>query len=196
MDQSALALPVALLEREHEIERIRGTLRAAGHRVGGALIIEGAGGMGKSRLLDEARLRAQGVGVRVLTARATELEQGFPFGVVRQLFERPLLRGRRRRARALADGRGSAGRGSPRPAPTTASSTRAAGPRPAIPATRGTTACTGWPRTSPAIRRSRWWWTIFSGATRRRLARLRSSRADSRGSRSRSSLRPVRSIPL
>ena len=30
-------------------------------------------------------------GVRVLNARATELEQGFPFGVVRQLFERPLL---------------------------------------------------------------------------------------------------------
>jgi hypothetical protein len=47
--------------------------------------------MGKSRLLDEARLRAPGLGVVVLSARATELEQGFPFGVVRQLFERRLL---------------------------------------------------------------------------------------------------------
>ena len=31
------------------------------------------------------------LGFLVLVARATELEQGFPFGVVRQLFERPLL---------------------------------------------------------------------------------------------------------
>ena len=47
--------------------------------------------MGKSRLLDEARAQASDLGLRVLAARATELEQGFPFGVVRQLFERPLL---------------------------------------------------------------------------------------------------------
>ena len=91
MDQSARASPVALLEREHEVERIRGTLRAVGRRDGGALVIEGAAGMGKSRLLQEARERASDLGLRVLNARATELEQGFPFGVVRQLFERPLL---------------------------------------------------------------------------------------------------------
>ena len=47
--------------------------------------------MGKSRLLEEARARASDLGLRVLGARATELEQGFPFGVVRQLFERTLL---------------------------------------------------------------------------------------------------------
>ncbi len=47
--------------------------------------------MGKSRLLEEGRVRASDLGLRVLAARATELEQGFPFGVVRQLFERPLL---------------------------------------------------------------------------------------------------------
>jgi DNA-binding CsgD family transcriptional regulator len=47
--------------------------------------------MGKSRLLEEARARASDLGIGVLGARATELEQGFPFGVVRQLFERPLL---------------------------------------------------------------------------------------------------------
>ena len=58
---------------------------------GGALVIEGAAGMGKSRLLEEARAGASDLGLRVLAARATELEQGFPFGVVRQLFERPLL---------------------------------------------------------------------------------------------------------
>ena len=91
MNQSALARPVALLEREHEVERIRAALRAAGQRAGAALVIEGAAGMGKSRLLEEARARASDLGLRVLAARATELEQGFPFGVVRQLFERPLL---------------------------------------------------------------------------------------------------------
>jgi len=91
MDQSALARRAALLEREHELERVRAALRSAGQRAGGALVIEGAAGIGKSRLLEEARLRASDLGVRVLVARATELEQGFPFGVVRQLFERPLL---------------------------------------------------------------------------------------------------------
>ncbi len=52
------------------------------------LVIEGAAGIGKSRLLESARARAAQLGFRVLFARATELEQGFPFGVVRQLFER------------------------------------------------------------------------------------------------------------
>jgi hypothetical protein len=47
--------------------------------------------MGKSRLLEEARVLASGPGLRILAARATELEQRFPFGVVRQLFERPLM---------------------------------------------------------------------------------------------------------
>ena len=91
MDQSTVARPAALLEREHEVERVRAALRAAGQRAGKALVIEGAAGMGKSRLLEEARARAPDLGLRVLAARATELEQGFPFGVVRQLFERPLL---------------------------------------------------------------------------------------------------------
>src|SRR5688500_13294559 len=91
MDTPAPARPAALLEREHEVERVRAALRAVGQRAGGTVIIEGAAGIGKSRLLAEARQRASQSGVRVLDARATELEQGFPFGVVRQLFERPLL---------------------------------------------------------------------------------------------------------
>ena len=64
---------------------------AVGRRDGKALVIEGAAGMGKSRLLEEARAGASDLGLRVLVARATELERGFPFGVVRQFFERPLL---------------------------------------------------------------------------------------------------------
>ena len=90
ISQSALDQPAALLEREHELERIVVALRAAGRQAGEAVVIEGAAGMGKSRLLEEARARATDLGLRVLGARATELEQGFPFGVVRQLFERTL----------------------------------------------------------------------------------------------------------
>ena len=88
MFESVLAEPGALLEREHEVERVRGALRAVGRRDGLVVAIEGAGGIGKSRLLEFARSRGSELGYRVLGARATELEQGFPFGVVRQLFER------------------------------------------------------------------------------------------------------------
>ena len=91
MDEPGPAQPAALLEREDELERVIVALHAAGRQAGGALVIEGAAGMGKSRLLEEARERAPDHGIRVLSARATELELGFPFGVVRQLFERPLL---------------------------------------------------------------------------------------------------------
>ena len=91
MEQPTLARPAALLEREHEVERLRAALRAAGRQSGAVLVIEGAAGMGKSRLLEEARTQASHFGLRVLAARATELERGFPFGVMRQLFERPLL---------------------------------------------------------------------------------------------------------
>ena len=91
MDPSAIAPPVELLEREHEVEHVRAALRAAGKRGGAAVVIEGAAGLGKSRLLELAGLQASELGFRLLTARATELEQGFPFGVVRQLFERALL---------------------------------------------------------------------------------------------------------
>jgi DNA-binding CsgD family transcriptional regulator/tetratricopeptide (TPR) repeat protein len=91
MEQPALGEPAPLLEREPEVERIFSALQATGRRAGGTLVIEGAAGIGKSRLLEQVRASAPDLGIGVLTARATELEQGFPFGVVRQLFERPLL---------------------------------------------------------------------------------------------------------
>src|SRR3954453_22713885 len=91
MRQSAPAPPAGLLERDDEVERLHAALDAAGLRMGGALVVEGVAGMGKSRLLEEARVRASELGLRVLSARGTELERGFPFGVGRHLFERPLL---------------------------------------------------------------------------------------------------------
>jgi hypothetical protein len=91
MNQSALVLPDALLEREQEVERMRTAVRAVAQQAGAVVVIEAAAGMGKSRLLEVARVRATVLGLRVLSARATELEQGFPFGVARQLFERPIV---------------------------------------------------------------------------------------------------------
>ena len=92
-----------LLERDREVEQLQVALRGVGRQAGGTLVIEGAPGIGKSRLLDEACARAARLGVRILTARATEFEQGFPFGVIRQLFERLLVEaGAAERARWLA----------------------------------------------------------------------------------------------
>src|SRR3954453_9712209 len=91
MRQSAPAAPAALLEREREVERVRASVDAAEKGAGETLVIEGAAGIGKSRLLEEAHARASDLGLAVLEARATELEQAFPFGVVRELFERRLV---------------------------------------------------------------------------------------------------------
>ena len=48
-------------------------------------------GWGSRDCCEEARARAAGLGFRVLGARGTELEQGFPYGVMLQLFERLLV---------------------------------------------------------------------------------------------------------
>ena len=77
-----------LIERERESEALDRLLANARAGSGGALVIEGPPGIGKSRLLIEARESADDF--CVLTARGSDLEQAFPFGIVRQLLE-PLL---------------------------------------------------------------------------------------------------------
>jgi DNA-binding CsgD family transcriptional regulator len=76
-----------LLERDRELERIRGCLERARQGHGGALVVEGPAGIGKSVLLAAGRDLAEREGFRVLRARGAELEREFPFGVVRQLVE-------------------------------------------------------------------------------------------------------------
>src|SRR4051794_21000923 len=122
MRQSAVAPPAALLEREHEVERIGVALGEVAEGAGRAVAIEAPAGMGKSRLLEDARGRAAELGFRVLAARATELEQGFPYGVMRQLFERPLTDadaggGGRRGGGGGGRAGGGGGGGPPRAAP-------------------------------------------------------------------------------
>jgi DNA-binding CsgD family transcriptional regulator len=80
-----------LLERRRELVLLDGLLDGVATGHGGAAIIEGVAGVGKTRLLSTMSERARGRGALVLFARASEFEDGFPFGVVRQLFE-PVLR--------------------------------------------------------------------------------------------------------
>jgi DNA-binding CsgD family transcriptional regulator len=110
-----------LLERERELDALDaliGDAAAGGARVA---VIEGAAGIGKSRLLGELRGRAAEAGLAVLTARGGDFEREFPFGVVRQLLE-PALVDENERRRLLAGAAApaeivfDAGAGSPEPA--------------------------------------------------------------------------------
>src|SRR5690242_1061802 len=79
-----------LLDRERELDEIRRVVGLASGGSGRTIVFEGGAGIGKTRLLQEARSAAQEAGFEVLTARGGELEHEFGYGVVRQLFE-PLL---------------------------------------------------------------------------------------------------------
>src|SRR5687767_6666446 len=76
-----------LLERERELEAAAAALERARNGEGGVLVLHGPAGIGKTRLLEEMRGLARSEGMRVLSARASQLETGFPFGVARQLCE-------------------------------------------------------------------------------------------------------------
>ena len=76
-----------IVERHNEVLLISDLLDDAAAGQGRVALIEGPAGIGKSRLLVEARREAAERGVQALFARGSELEREFPFGVVRQLFE-------------------------------------------------------------------------------------------------------------
>ena len=75
-----------LIERERELAVVEELLG----RRSGVLTIEVGVGIGKTSLVQAACRRAQELGYDVLSARGSELEADFAFGVVRQLFERRL----------------------------------------------------------------------------------------------------------
>jgi DNA-binding CsgD family transcriptional regulator len=55
------------------------------------LLVEGPAGIGKTRLVRAAGRHGREVGLIVLSARGSELERDFAYGLVRQLFEAPLV---------------------------------------------------------------------------------------------------------
>ena len=71
--------PAPLLERERELDAIGDLLAAARQGGGGALLIEGPAGIGKSSLLTASRAAAGDF--RVAGARGSELEHDFPLGI-------------------------------------------------------------------------------------------------------------------
>lgn len=75
-----------LYEREAELAALSEALAEARAGTGGLVVVEGPAGIGKSRLLAEARAAAAARGMTVLTARGTDLEREAPFGVVAELF--------------------------------------------------------------------------------------------------------------
>lgn len=81
-----------LIERSDELMAIERGLDAARGKEGCCAWIEGPAGIGKTSLAAEACRMGAARGFRVLEATGVELERGFPFGVVRQLYE-PFLRG-------------------------------------------------------------------------------------------------------
>src|SRR6516165_11861544 len=76
-----------LLERELECSRLEQAIDRACAGYGGAVVIEGNAGIGKTSLLAHARECGAGGDMRVVGASGAELECAFPYGVVRQFFE-------------------------------------------------------------------------------------------------------------
>ena len=80
------------LERAAELDQLSGLLAAAGTGRGQVCVIQGASGIGKSRLLDESAGLAGLSGMTVIRARCSELASGHTFGVVHNLFEANVVR--------------------------------------------------------------------------------------------------------
>ena len=90
--------PDDLLDRDRELRDVRASFDDLAAGEPRLLLIEGPAGIGKTRLLTEARRIAGERAVRVLAARGSQLEKSFGFGAVRQLFEPELALAERREA--------------------------------------------------------------------------------------------------
>jgi len=73
-----------ILERDAELAALAAAVAAAEAGHGCLVLVEGPAGIGKTTLL---RAACRGPGARVLTARGLALEQGFGYGIVRQLLD-------------------------------------------------------------------------------------------------------------
>jgi DNA-binding NarL/FixJ family response regulator len=73
-----------ILERDAELAALAAAVAAAEAGHGSLVLVEGPAGIGKTTLL---RAACRAPGARVLTARGLALEQGFGYGIVRQLLD-------------------------------------------------------------------------------------------------------------
>ncbi len=95
---------VRLLEREWALASIDGCLAEAHAGSGRVVLIRANAGLGKTALLGRVVESARQHELQVLAARGSELEQGMPFGVARQLFENAVRDLGEREQRAVLSG--------------------------------------------------------------------------------------------
>src|SRR5262245_13857912 len=81
----------SLLEREAQVASLQALTDEARTGGGRFVVIEGSAGIGKTRLLGEARVLAGATDMRALTARGGEFEGDFAYGIVRLLLQRLLV---------------------------------------------------------------------------------------------------------
>ncbi len=93
-----------LLEREAELDLLTSLLRRAREGEGGGARLLGPAGVGKTALVRRLAGLAAEQGMGVLVASAGQLESRSPYGVVRRLFDRPLIALADDEREALADG--------------------------------------------------------------------------------------------
>ena len=86
------AHPTPLLDRAAELAAIGRAVDRCVHGDAALLVIEGPTGIGKSRLIEAVRDAGATAGARPLSARASELERAFSFGVALQLVEPALAK--------------------------------------------------------------------------------------------------------
>ena len=99
-----------LLERDRQLELLSTALARAREGSGRLVVVSGPAGVGKTVLLRRVERLAENERSLVLRARGVELEQGFAFGVVRQLFERVVSGSRSsERSKLLSGSAGAAG---------------------------------------------------------------------------------------
>src|SRR5689334_20304386 len=75
-----------LLERAPLLAAMAAATRDAAGGAGRMVVVEGGAGLGKTRVVTAGATAAAQTGFRVLSARGSELEREFAFGVARQLF--------------------------------------------------------------------------------------------------------------
>lgn len=77
--------------RQYETGRLEAAWERCRNGKGGVVTLHGPVGSGRTELLDALHEFAESEGAHVLTAAGSPLERDFPLGVVRQLFQSPLL---------------------------------------------------------------------------------------------------------
>ena len=92
-----------------ELHQVMLLLESAREGTGGLLVLEGAAGIGKTTILQEAAAIARQDGVLVAQATGHPIESTLSFGLVRQLLEPALARGDPRGPRRARHGTGPGG---------------------------------------------------------------------------------------